>query len=168
MPSEGSRFTWGLEVRLYSPKVVFATATVGNHLRVRRKALHSDECCRKVSRKCVQLTHVAAVILVFAEEVSVRVICGAASILTFYVCRGVSESNPPLYWRLQRGYRSEWPVSPQLYWSLQRRCQCEWPVSPQVYWCLERKHLCEWFVVPQLFWCLQRKWECEWSVSPQL
>ena len=43
----------GLGVRLCSPKVAFVAtaATVGNHPRDRRKALHSGECCRKGSRK---------------------------------------------------------------------------------------------------------------------
>ena len=46
-------------------------ATVRNRLRVRRKALHCGECCRKGSPKCVKFTCGLAVLLAFAEEVSV-------------------------------------------------------------------------------------------------
>ena len=56
MRSEGSRFTlwvwgWGC-VRQKLCLSSQPSATVGNSLRVRRKALHSGEWCRKGSRKC--------------------------------------------------------------------------------------------------------------------
>ena len=95
----------GLGVRLCSPKVAFATATVGNRpqpsatvrnrLRDRRKALHSGECIRTgpesvwswsvvvAEEVSVWLIGFAAVILVFAEEVSVWVVSVAAVISVF-------------------------------------------------------------------------------------
>ena len=71
-------------MRLCSPKVAFAVATVGN--RSQPSATSLRECrerCRKASQKYVQLTHVAVVILAFAEEVSVSGICGARVLLAF-------------------------------------------------------------------------------------
>ena len=83
----------GLGVRLCSPKVAFATATVGNRpqpsatvgnrLRWRRKALHSGECVRSGPESVSSWLVLAAVILVFAEDVSVWVICVVAVILAF-------------------------------------------------------------------------------------
>ena len=73
----------GLGVRLCSPSFAFATATVGNRLRDRRKALHSGECVWSGPESVSSWLFVAAVILVSAEEVSVWVICVAAVILAF-------------------------------------------------------------------------------------
>ena len=88
MRSEGSSFTlgvwgWGrVRQKLRLCPQPFATvrnrsqpfATVRNCLREGRKALHSGECCWKGSRKWVKWTCDIAVILAFAEEVSVWVI----------------------------------------------------------------------------------------------
>ena len=181
----------GLGVRLCSPKVAFAFATVGN-----RSQPSATVCVSAVrlstrvrlewSWKRVKLSSGAAVTLVFAEEVSVWVICVAAVILVS--AEEVSERVicvAALYWRLQRRCQCEWSVSPQLYWCLQRRCQCERSVSPQFYWCLQRRCLWEWSVSPQfyrrlqsrclcdisvspqLYWCLPRRCLCEWPVAPQ-
>ena len=76
----------GLGVRLCSPKVAFATATVRNRPQpsatVRSTAVRLAflAFAEEVS---VRVICVAAVILAFAEEVSVRVICVAAVILAF-------------------------------------------------------------------------------------
>ena len=84
MRSEGSRFTlgvwgWGCVHHMLC-LCSQPSATVGNRLRDRRAALHSGACCRKGSRKCVKFTRDLKVILAFAEEVSVWVICGAAGV----------------------------------------------------------------------------------------
>ena len=80
----------GVGVRLCSPKVVSVFATVRdrlresrNRLRVRRKALRNGECVWSVSESVSSWLVVAAVILAFAEEVSVWVICVAAVVLAF-------------------------------------------------------------------------------------
>ena len=90
MRSEGSRFTWGS-----GGEAVFAKfcvcgrnrpqpfASVRNRLRDRRKALHSGERVRSGPESVSNWLFVAAVILAFAEKVSVRVICGAAVVLAF-------------------------------------------------------------------------------------
>ena len=86
MRSEGSRFIWGS-----GGEAVFAESCVY----VRNRPQPSATVCgsaisspqwrvrQEWSRKRVKLTRVAAVILVFAEEVSMRVICVAAVILVF-------------------------------------------------------------------------------------
>ena len=61
----------GLGVRLCSPSFAFATATVRNRLRDRRKALHSGECVWSGPESVSKLFLAAAVILECAEEVSV-------------------------------------------------------------------------------------------------
>ena len=86
MRSEGSRFIWGS-----GGEAVFAESCVyvGNRSRgtatVCGSAISSPQwrVRQEWSRKRVKLTRVAAVILVFAEEVSMRVICVAAVILAF-------------------------------------------------------------------------------------
>ena len=84
MRSEGSRFIWG-----FGGEAVFAESC----LYVRNRPQPSATVCgsaisspqwqvrQEWSRKRVKLTRVAAFSLVFAEEVSVRVICVAAVIL---------------------------------------------------------------------------------------
>ena len=79
----------GLGVRLCSRKVVSVSATVRNRSQATAtvcvSAISSPQwrVRQEWSRKRVKLTRVAAVILVFAEEVSMRVICVAAVILVF-------------------------------------------------------------------------------------
>ena len=86
MRSEGSRLIWGS-----GGEAVFAESCVY----VRNRPQPSATVCgsaisspqwrvrQEGSRKRVKLTPVAAVILVFAEELSMRVICVAAVILVF-------------------------------------------------------------------------------------
>ena len=69
MRSEGSRFTWGSGGEAVFAK--FCVCVRNPQWRVRLEG----------SRNCVTLSRVAAVVLVFAEEVSVRGICVAAVIL---------------------------------------------------------------------------------------
>ena len=107
--------------------------------------------CRRLGRGWL----VAAVILAFAEEVSVWQICVAAV-------------SPQLYWRLQRRCLCDRSVSPPLYWRLQRRCLCDRSVLPQFYWRLQRRCLCDRSVLPQLYWRLQRRCLCDRPASPQL
>ena len=90
MRSEGSRFIWG-----FGGEAVFAescvsvrnrsqpSATVRNRLREGRKALHSGECVWRGPESVWSWCVIAAVILVFAAEVSVWLICVAAVILVF-------------------------------------------------------------------------------------
>ena len=59
------------------------SATVRNRLRWRRKALHSGECVWSGPESVSNWLLVATVILAFAEEVSPRVICGAAVVWVF-------------------------------------------------------------------------------------
>ena len=73
----------GLGLRLCSPSFAFATATVRNRLRVRRKALHSGECVRSGPESVSSWLLVAVFLLAFAEDLSVWVICVAAVILVF-------------------------------------------------------------------------------------
>ena len=79
----------GLGVRLCSRKVVSMFATVRERppatATVCGSAISSPQwrVRQEWSRKRVKLTRVAAVLLVFAEEVSMRVICVAAVILVF-------------------------------------------------------------------------------------
>ena len=89
--SEGSRFTlrvwgWGC-VRRKLCLCPQPFATVRNRLRWRRNTLHSGECCRRGSGNWVKWTCDIAVILAFAEEVSVWAICRA---------------SPQFCWHLQR------------------------------------------------------------------
>ena len=151
----------GLGVRLCSPSFafVFATvgnrpqpfATVGNHLSVRRKALHSGE---RVWRG--------------PETVSHWLLLPQLHWCLQRRCLWECSVAPQLYWSLQRRCLCEWSLSPQLYWCLQRTCLWEWSVAPQLYWCLQRRCLWEWSVSPQLYCSLQRTCPWEWSVSPQL
>ena len=96
MRSEGSRFIWGsggeavfAESCVYVRNRSQPFATVRNQSRatatVCGSAISSPQwrVRQEWSRKHVKLTRVAAVILVFAEEVSMRVICVAAVILVF-------------------------------------------------------------------------------------
>ena len=115
MHSEGSRFTWGLGVRLCSPSLAFAFATVGNR----------SQPSATVFVRAVRLSTLAS-----ASGV-VRKACPVDSL------------SSQLFWCLQRRCLCERSVSPQLYWCLQRRCLCERSVSPQLYWCLQRRCLCE-------------------------
>ena len=90
MRSEGSRFTWGSGGEAVFAKFCVCVrnrrqpfATVGNRLCEGRKALHSGECVWRGPESVSSWALVAAVILAFAEEVSVSVSCVFAVISTF-------------------------------------------------------------------------------------
>ena len=174
MRSEGSRFTcmgvwgWGC-VRQVLRLRLQPSATVGNRLRWRRKALHSGE---RVWRGPETVSNwVVSPQLYWSLQRRCLWEWSVAPQLYWSLqrrCLWEWSVSPQLYWCLQRRCLWEWSVAPQLYWSLQRRCLWEWSVSPQLYWCLQRRCLWEWSVAPQFYWCLQRRCLWEWSVAPQL
>ena len=211
MRSEGSRFIWGS-----GGEAVFAESCVCVRNRpqpsatvrvsaVRLSTMASasgvvPNVCQVdlwrrsyigVCRGGVCVNCVAAIILEFAEELSVSAICVAAVILAFVEEVSVSGSvQPPLYWRLQRTCLCESSVPPQFYWRLQRRC--EWCRRSYVGDCRGRvcvsdlwrrsvgkacqvsasyksvKQECRTRVSSKTCWRLQRTCLCEWSVPPQL
>ena len=126
-PSEGAA------ARIVAGWAAALLCVAGAVHRASRRSCGAD--CRRLGRGWLA----AAVILSFAEEVSVWQICVAAV-------------SPQLYWRLQRRCLCDRSVSPPLYWRLQRRCLCDRSVLPQLYWRLQRRCLCDRPASPQLYW----------------
>ena len=169
------------------------SATVRNRLRWRRKALHKGERVWSGPESVSSWLLLAAVILAFAEEVSVRVICVAAVILAFAeerrrcdvgvrdlcrrnyfgVCRGIvyeSDLCRRSHICVCRGGVGVRDLCRRSQIGVCRGCVCVRVIYIAAFILAFAEERCryEGSVSPQLYWRLQRSCLWEWSVSPQL